>query len=310
MTPTPPPGAMFDWGPRGRLHPVASAALFVMASLLVNLIYGLAAFALLDELADQAGVLSDEDVKLLIVGAGFLPLVLLLTAFFHRTLDRLPYPLLWQPQPDRPLRALAAGCAAGGLLLAGALTLIGSFGGLGGVSVGGIGQRDGCPAALLVSLYALGFLIQSGTEEIVFRGYLLRRLGVWRGGAAALVGSSVLFGGAHGFNPAGSWLPVVNTVLIGLLLGLVRVRYSLIAAVGVHAGWNFLLSLGQVPVSGFALPGLVKLELRGTPFLSGGDYGIEGSLVVTGLIGIACLAVLWLPGGCSLNRKAWWWPPR
>lgn len=307
MTPTAPPAGGFDWGPRGRLHPLGSVALFVTAGLLINLVYGWAALALLGNPPAGADWASSRD--LLIVAAGFLPIVLLLTAFFHGVLDRLPWGLLWQPRPARPRRALLAAGLAGAALLAGLVLLVGLFGGLGGVGAGDLADRGPIAAALVVCLYALGFLIQSGTEEVVFRGYLLRRLGVWGGGGAALAGSALLFGGAHGFNPAGSWLPVVNTVLIGLLLGLVRVRHSLLAAVGVHAGWNFLLSLGQVPVSGFALPGLVRLELRGGALLSGGGYGLEGSLVTTGLIAIACAGALLAPGGRRLSRS-WWRPAR
>jgi membrane protease YdiL (CAAX protease family) len=301
--PVAPPGS---WGPRGAGHPLVSVGLFILASLTVNLLYSWAVLALMDRtgpegvrrLGSGKGAAASVPWDVLIVGVGFLPLALGAALLCQRYLDRLPLRLLWQPTADRRGRAFAGGLLAAAGLLSDALP---------GVETGRLIQHGSMLAALVVVVYALGFLLQGGIEELIFRGYVFARLGAWGGGAVALFGSALLFGVAHGCNPAGSWLPMVNTILIGLVLGLVRARHSLLTAIGLHAGWNFLLALSEIPVSGIGLPGLVRVRL-GEGLLGGGDYGLEGSLPTTMVILLAVLAVCLVPAGRRLTWNGWWAP--
>jgi membrane protease YdiL (CAAX protease family) len=81
----------------------------------------------------------------------------------------------------------------------------------------------------------LGLSLAAGlTEEFVWRGLLLRalltRLAWW----PALLVQAALFGFIHaGY---GNWAHVLGPALFGLLMGLVALRVSLLAAVVVHAG--------------------------------------------------------------------------
>ncbi len=316
-----------SWGPRGAGHPLVSVGLFILASLTVNLLYSSAVLALMDRtgpegvrrLGSGKGAAASVPWDVLIVGVGFLPLALGAALLCQRYLDRLPLRLLWQPTADRRGRAFAGGLlAAAGLLVLHLpmLALLGALPGAlpgtlsdawPGVETGRLIQHGSMLAALVVVVYALGFLLQGGIEELIFRGYVFARLGAWGGGAVALLGSALLFGVAHGCNPAGSWLPMVNTILIGLVLGLVRARHSLLTAIGLHAGWNFLLALSEIPVSGIGLPGLVRVRL-GEGLLGGGDYGLEGSLPTTMVILLAVLAVWLVPAGRRLTWSGWWAP--
>jgi hypothetical protein len=51
-------------------------------------------------------------------------------------------------------------------------------------------------------------------------------------------------------------------------------------AIGIHAAWNFTQGeVWDVPVSGTFVRGLVEAELSGPPLLSGGQFGLEASLI-------------------------------
>lgn len=148
----------------------------------------------------------------------------------------------------------------------------------------------------------IGFFIQSGAEEVVCRGYLLRNLQQGAGVVAALVVTSLLFGVAHGLNPGAGWLAFANIVLIGLLYGLVVLRFSLWAAVIAHASWNFLLGILGVPVSGIRIAALLETELSGPRHWTGGEFGPEASLATAILSALGCLLLLLWPGLRSALR--------
>jgi len=63
-------------------------------------------------------------------------------------------------------------------------------------------------------------------------------------------------------------------------------------SIGLHFGWNFILPLAGARLSGFTL-GLTgyQLKWKTAAWLSGGDYGPEGSVLTT----VACtLLMAWL----------------
>ncbi len=139
------------------------------------------------------------------------------------------------------------------------------------------------------ALTAIGFtvavtaaaLLQGGTEEIVFRGYLMRNLILWRGAAAGVLFNSVAFGVVHGLNPGSGWVPLLNVTLMGVFISALRLRTSLWVAVGFHGGWNAVLLLLSVPCSGFVLEGVTKVSLEGPSHWTGGGFGVEASLLTT-----------------------------
>lgn len=121
-------------------------------------------------------------------------------------------------------------------------------------------------------------------EEILFRGYPFQLLWSRLGLPVALGLSAGLFALAHLGNPGLTPLAFVNLALAGILLALVYVRTrSLWLAIGVHAGWNWVLAVPlDQPVSGFVfgMPGYDVVE-TGPDLFTGGAFGPEGGLVVT-----------------------------
>ncbi len=138
-------------------------------------------------------------------------------------------------------------------------------------------------AALLVA--ALPIPILSGiAEEVAIRGVVTRQIARTFSPAAALVVSAVLFGLIHVGNPHASLSVGLGLVVqAGLLLGTAYLwTRRLWLPIGLHFAWNFM----QAGVVGGALSGtkvsaIITATAQGPAWLSGGEFGIEGSLVST-----------------------------
>lgn len=129
-------------------------------------------------------------------------------------------------------------------------------------------------------------------EEAIFRGYPFQRLveSITPVGAIAL--TSAFFGLAHLSNPHRTWISTLNTALVGVPFAIAYLRTrSLWMPIGMHFIWNFLLGffLG-LPVSGLNFPSSVfSAQVRGSVWLTGGEYGPEGGLLAMGAILLATL---------------------
>ena len=130
----------------------------------------------------------------------------------------------------------------------------------------------------------LAMAVTSGTiEEIMFRGILLRHLEAMLGSWAALALTSLLFGAAHLTNPGASLFAAFAIAMeAGILLGAAYLlTRRLWLAVGIHAAWNFTQGwVFSIPVSGGPAPlGLLITRRVGPEWLTGGDFGLEASVV-------------------------------
>jgi len=186
---------------------------------------------------------------------------------------------------------LLAGAAGGGALMA--------LMALGGFLAGGFHLRLN-PAASLAGLLAGGwfYLAVACSEELLFRGYLFQRLERGLGPWPAQVLLALLFAALHWGNPGMSGLTrawaSLNIAIAGILLGLCYLRTrSLALPIGLHLGWNWtqgtLLGFG---VSGIPNPGWwTPVWHRRAAWLAGGSFGLEASLMCTGICLAACLAL-------------------
>lgn len=134
-------------------------------------------------------------------------------------------------------------------------------------------------AAWITVLLAIG----SAGEEVAFHGYgfqiLLRSAGL----ATVILPTGALFALLHGGNPDSTPLALVNTAIFGALFGWAFVRSrDLWFPIGLHYGWNLALPLFGVNVSGYTMRlTAVSLEWNADPLVSGGGYGIEGSILAS-----------------------------
>ncbi len=136
------------------------------------------------------------------------------------------------------------------------------------------------------------FLVVGLYEDFLFRGYslftLVQAIGFWP--AAILL--SFAFGFIHLRNSGESWMGALAAACIGLFFCLtLRRTGTLWFAVGMHASWDWGESfLYSVPDSGQIAPGhLLRSSLHGSPWLSGGSVGPEGSVFV-----FLVIALLWV----------------
>ncbi|MBV8867428.1 MAG: CPBP family intramembrane metalloprotease [Acidobacteriaceae bacterium] len=135
--------------------------------------------------------------------------------------------------------------------------------------------------SLLFYLAALG--IAAAGEEMIFRGYAFQLLIEKIGPFATILPVSVIFGLVHSSNPHSSGIGVVNTVLWGIVLGYGFLRSrDLWLPIGLHYGWNLILPLFGVNLSGLTIE-VTRYYYRWDllPLWSGGDYGPEGGLLAT-----------------------------
>lgn len=122
-------------------------------------------------------------------------------------------------------------------------------------------------------------------EELVFRGLALQALERLLGSWVALAVTAGFFGLTHLFNPGATpWSALAIAIEAGGLLGAAFLwRRNLWFVIGLHLAWNAAVALLGIPVSGHAAPGLLVADVSGPSVLTGGAFGIEGSLVTVTL---------------------------
>ena len=132
-------------------------------------------------------------------------------------------------------------------------------------------------------------------EEVLFRGYLFQKIRRWSRPAAIGI-SSVIFAALHGSNSGINTIAIVNLLLAGVFLCLAYERYErLWLPIGIHLGWN----LASGPILGYGVSGfapeasVLRIAGGGPSWLTGGAFGIEGSVTATAVEGIG-IAILFL----------------
>ncbi len=136
---------------------------------------------------------------------------------------------------------------------------------------------------LTLLFYLAALFIAALGEEMIFRGYAFQLLVEKMGPFATVLPVGVLFGLAHSGNPSASKLGILNTILWGILLGYAFLRsHDLWLPIGLHYGWNAVLPLFGVNLSGLTIE-ITRYFYRWdvTPLWSGGNYGPEGGLLTT-----------------------------
>ena len=143
----------------------------------------------------------------------------------------------------------------------------------------------------------LFFLLVALFEEILMRGYILGRLLHTRlNKFLSLFISAALFALLHIFNPEIDFLPMVNLVLAGLLLGASYLyTRNLCFPISLHLFWNWI----QGPILGYQVSGnnfmstMLTLEMPEENVLNGGAFGFEGSLICTVLMIVFTILIVW-----------------
>lgn len=155
-----------------------------------------------------------------------------------------------------------------------------------------------------IILFFFGFVVQGMSEEFIFRGYLFTTIGGAGYHTAVAVGiTSVGFALAHASNPGFGVVAFINLTLFGVFAALyLTLTESIWGISAIHSIWNFTQgSLYGISVSGTSdYPSILRTSsVSSKALLTGGEFGIEGSIFTTIALGIGTAVILFL-----LNKKA------
>ncbi len=209
---------------------------------------------------------------------------ILVTLFFRKVIDRRSFKSLgWEIAGKQ--KDAAIGFVLGALLIAIGFVVLYS---LGMLTVDSVQFLPG-----MMILYFLFMICVSINEELAVRGYMLPSLMESVGKYGALIITALVFSLMHALNPNITLISGINIFLAGILLGSYYIyKRNLWFPIMLHLSWNFF----QGPVFGFEvsghdLDGLVTQSIAGNELLTGGDFGFEGSLLLTVL---QLLAIAWI----------------
>jgi membrane protease YdiL (CAAX protease family) len=138
------------------------------------------------------------------------------------------------------------------------------------------------PLSFMIPAIAMA-VSSSVYEELLFRGVLFGAVEKWFGSWAALVVSSLVFGLTHLINPQGT---VEGALFIAVEAGtLLAAAYMLTRrlwlSIGFHMAWNYTQSaIFSGIVSGTdPQQGLIRSTINGPSWLTGGNFGVESSVL-------------------------------
>ncbi|HGZ4126383.1 TPA: CPBP family intramembrane glutamic endopeptidase [Streptococcus pneumoniae] len=140
------------------------------------------------------------------------------------------------------------------------------------------------PYSLAFVVFTIPFWILQGTaEELVTRAWLIPQLAKRTNIKVAIIISSSLFTLLHLGNPGITFLSAIDLFLFGVAMSLYLLKTDTIWGIGgIHGAWNFAQgNLFGVLVSGQSSgTSIMKFTPQGNQdWLSGGSFGIEGSIV-------------------------------
>lgn len=141
------------------------------------------------------------------------------------------------------------------------------------------------------------WLLQSGTEEVSTRGWLFPGVATRTSLPIGVAASSLLFSLLHLGNNGISLISLLNIALFGLFACLYVLKTDNIWGISAaHAAWNcFQGSVFGVNVSGITVSySLMSFEPTSAPtYLSGGEFGSEGSILASITLLLASLYLAW-----------------
>lgn len=188
-------------------------------------------------------------------------------------------------------KQLLSGLAIGAAMI---LAVVAGSWAAGALAVAGYAPAFASPGALgAIAVLLLCFVVQSGVEELLFRGWLLSVTARKFGPVPGVVLTTMLFTLLH-FSRGQPLLSTATIMLFSVFACCWALRArSIWGVMGWHAGWNWLLATGfELPVTGLdaGVPALlVRLSPVGPEWLTGGAQGPEASIfcALVFVIGIA-----------------------
>lgn len=154
--------------------------------------------------------------------------------------------------------------------------------------------------SLFVAVFGWG--IQSASEEIAIRGWLIPTLGLRYNPLAAVLLTGGVFGILHLLGNGATILSFINLTLSGFFFAMYAISAGNIWGVcGLHLSWNFAqgnifgLNISGEPSTSYSL---FVTKNTGADLWTGGDFGPEGGFITT--LFLVCAIMLL---GMNMYRK-------
>ncbi|MCR4688300.1 MAG: ABC transporter permease [Saccharofermentans sp.] len=164
----------------------------------------------------------------------------------------------------------------------------------GQIRITGFGVAKAILGTFFINL--LMWLPQGASEEVMFRGFMIKETKPVFGTAAGVIISSVLFAAFHSLNVGFTPLAAINLFLIAFLFAeIYLLTGDIIITCGIHTMWN--LCQGNVfglqvsgTEQGASLIHVTYLD-KARDIITGGAFGPEGGLAVTAVTVVALVIV-------------------
>lgn len=146
-------------------------------------------------------------------------------------------------------------------------------------------------------------------EEILVRGIIFRIVEEKLGTYISLTISSVLFGIFHLANPNGTLISSICITVAGFMLGAAFIySRNLWFPIALHFAWNFTQSgiYGAITSGNEKTNSLLNAKIQGPQFITGGEFGPEGSIQAILFCAVGAIALLALSRKQNKIIKPYW----
>jgi len=219
--------------------------------------------------------------------------LILAAVIMLRWFDRRPASFVGLGFERRWFAELAGGVAVG-IVATGGLTLVLVLSGMVSLEL----SPQAGEAFRVMPRYLLLFTVAAAAEELIFRGYVLQALAEGSRRWVAAVLTSLPCAVVHLDNPDVTVVGITNIFLVGIVFSVIYFQtLRLWLPIGFHLSWNWAHGwLWGFDVSGIELDHQVFIATpRGPEVMTGGGFGLEGSLLTTALVVIAAVWLLARP---------------
>jgi len=186
----------------------------------------------------------------------------------------------------KAVRKYLLGCLIGAGMLAAVFGLLALNGNVSSIQYNGL--------SVWLFVFFVGFLMQTASEELLMRGYLMNSISARGGVTLGIVLNTVIFTALHLFNPGMTVLSLFNIALLGVIFSLLFLLTENIWVVsGLHFCWNFLSAcFTGSGIGDISFRPVFSIYLTETKSFLGLDIGVAGNDLAAPLVALIVLAVL------------------
>ncbi|MGO3017675.1 MAG: CPBP family intramembrane glutamic endopeptidase [Anaerococcus sp.] len=136
-----------------------------------------------------------------------------------------------------------------------------------------------------VLLFTLGWVIQGFSEELICRSLFMNGFTAFGSVKSAILLNSLIFSLIHIGNNSVNIIALINLFLSGITYSLIfYLKDSIWTVAAAHSFWNMIQgNIFGISVSGFAIAksSIFSTDFLGSNLITGGEFGIEASLLCT-----------------------------